>query len=189
VHKGVVRKGYRQPTPIQRRAIPLVCSGRDVVAMSRTGSGKTAAFVVPMLQRLKKRDTRGIRALLLSPTRELALQTFKIVKEVGDDVKELMWKYFFSLVASRASFVPASLVATTWTSSSPSFTNIRTCEWAKCEWICVKILNFFSLLATPGRLLHIVCEMNLKLSSIQYLVFDEADRLFEMGFADQLKVF
>ncbi|EFP02691.1 hypothetical protein CRE_26045 [Caenorhabditis remanei] len=56
--------------------------GKDVVAMSRTGSGKTAAFVIPMLQKLKGRDTKGIRALMVSPTRELALQTFKVVKEV-----------------------------------------------------------------------------------------------------------
>lgn len=77
-----MRKGYKQPTPIQRKAIPPILEGHDVVAMSRTGSGKTAAFVVPMLQKLKKRDVTGIRALFLSPTRELAFQTFKIVKEV-----------------------------------------------------------------------------------------------------------
>uniref|UniRef100_A0A915DTJ3 RNA helicase n=1 Tax=Ditylenchus dipsaci TaxID=166011 RepID=A0A915DTJ3_9BILA len=83
IFKGIVRMGYKQPTQIQRKAIPPILDGKDVVAMSRTGSGKTAAFVVPMLQRLKKRDTKGVRALLLSPTRELALQTFKVVKELG----------------------------------------------------------------------------------------------------------
>jgi ATP-dependent RNA helicase DDX54/DBP10 len=88
VYKGIIKKGYRQPTPIQRKAIPLICANRDVVAMSRTGSGKTAAFVLPMLQKLKKRDTRGIRAVILSPTRELALQTFKIVKEVDNKYKK-----------------------------------------------------------------------------------------------------
>lgn len=82
INKGIFRKGYKVPTPIQRKAIPAILEGKDVVAMSRTGSGKTAAFVVPLLQKLKKRDSTGTRALLLSPTRELALQTFKIVKEV-----------------------------------------------------------------------------------------------------------
>lgn len=82
VYKGIQKIGYRQPTQIQRKAIPSILDGKDVVAMSRTGSGKTAAFVIPMLQKLKKRDTRGFRALLLSPTRELALQTFRVVKDV-----------------------------------------------------------------------------------------------------------
>lgn len=82
VFKGIQKIGYKQPTQIQRKAIPPILDGKDVVAMSRTGSGKTAAFVVPMLQKLKKRDLRGVRALLLSPTRELALQTFRVVKDV-----------------------------------------------------------------------------------------------------------
>lgn len=83
VFKGIEKKGFKQPTPIQRKAIPCILDGKDVVAMSRTGSGKTAAFVIPLLQHLKKRDTKGTRALLISPTRELALQTFKVVKEVS----------------------------------------------------------------------------------------------------------
>lgn len=83
ISKGINKQGYQQPTPIQRKTIPPVLDGKDVVAMSRTGSGKTAAFVIPMLQKLKQRDTKGARALLISPTRELALQTFKVVKEVA----------------------------------------------------------------------------------------------------------
>lgn len=82
ISKAITRIGFNQPTQIQKKTIPLVLDGRDVVGMSRTGSGKTAAFVVPMLQRLKKRDPRGIRALLLAPTRELAVQTFKVIKDV-----------------------------------------------------------------------------------------------------------
>lgn len=87
IFKAIFRMGYKQPTQIQKKAIPLVLDGRDVVGMSRTGSGKTAAFVVPILQRLKKQDPRGIRALLLSPTRELALQTFKVIKDVLSLIK------------------------------------------------------------------------------------------------------
>lgn len=82
IFKGIRTMGYKQPTQIQRKAIPPILDGKDVVGMSRTGSGKTAAFVIPMLQRLKKRETAGARALMISPTRELAQQTFKVVKEV-----------------------------------------------------------------------------------------------------------
>lgn len=73
--------------------------GKDVVAMSRTGSGKTAAFVIPMLQKLKRRDTTGIRALMVSPTRELALQTFKVVKEVRKLMK-------IEELAGKSGFLP-----------------------------------------------------------------------------------
>lgn len=84
VFKGIKRKGYRVPTPIQRKTMPLILAGADVVAMARTGSGKTAAFLVPMLERLKEHlPQSGVRALILSPTRDLALQTLKFAKELG----------------------------------------------------------------------------------------------------------
>lgn len=93
--KAITGKGFRIPTPIQRKTIPVILQGRDVVGMARTGSGKTAAFVIPMIERLKARRAqvrdmraqspakcqRGIRALILSPSRELALQTVKVVKD------------------------------------------------------------------------------------------------------------
>ncbi|KAI1713652.1 DEAD/DEAH box helicase domain-containing protein [Ditylenchus destructor] len=154
IFKGIRGMGYKQPTQIQRKAIPPILDGKDVVGMSRTGSGKTAAFVIPMLQRLKKRETAGARALMISPTRELAQQTFKVVKELG----RYTGLRCVCLVGGD--------------SMDDQFAAIHE--------------NPDILLATPGRLLHIVVEMNLKLSSIQYLVFDEADRLFEMGFAEQL---
>uniref|UniRef100_A0A1I7Z8D6 RNA helicase n=1 Tax=Steinernema glaseri TaxID=37863 RepID=A0A1I7Z8D6_9BILA len=155
VFKGIEKKGFRQPTPIQRKAIPAIIDGKDVVAMSRTGSGKTAAFVVPMLQKLKKRDPKGTRALLISPTRELAMQTFKVVKELG------------------------------------KFTGLRCAVLVGGDSIEDQFAAIHEnpdvMIATPGRLLHLVVEMNLKLGSVNYVVFDEADRLFEMGFADQLQ--
>ncbi|VDO23616.1 unnamed protein product [Haemonchus placei] len=154
VFKGIEKKGYKQPTPIQRKTIPCILDGKDVVAMSRTGSGKTAAFAIPLLQQLKRRDTRGIRALLVSPTRELALQTFKVVKELG------------------------------------RFTGLRCAVLVGGDAIEDQFSSIHEnpdiLIATPGRLLHVIVEMDLRLSSIQYVVFDEADRLFEMGFQDQL---
>uniref|UniRef100_A0A0K0FXL3 RNA helicase n=1 Tax=Strongyloides venezuelensis TaxID=75913 RepID=A0A0K0FXL3_STRVS len=154
VFKGLEKKGFKQPTPIQRKAIPTILDGRDVVAMSRTGSGKTAAFVVPILQKLKMRNPTGIRALLISPTRELAIQTFNVVKELG------------------------------------RFTGLR----AACIVGGESLQENFAiihqtpdiLIATPGRLAHIAVEMELKLEFVQIVVFDEADRLFEMGFADQI---
>jgi superfamily II DNA/RNA helicase len=84
VFKAVIRKGYKVPTPIQRKTIPLILEGRDVVAMARTGSGKTACFLLPLFERLKCRSAKaGARALVLSPTRELALQTLRFAKELG----------------------------------------------------------------------------------------------------------
>lgn len=83
VFNGIHRKGYNAPTPIQRKAIPVILSGRDVVAMARTGSGKTAAFLIPLLERLRQHQDTGARALLLSPTRELAMQTLNFTREVS----------------------------------------------------------------------------------------------------------
>lgn len=83
VFNGITRKGYKVPTPIQRKVIPIILSGRDLVAMARTGSGKTAAFLIPILERLRVHQDTGARALLLSPTRELAMQTLAFTKEVS----------------------------------------------------------------------------------------------------------
>lgn len=93
VVKGITKRGYKVPTPIQRKTIPLILEGRDVVAMAKTGSGKTACFLIPMFERLKRRDpTKGARALILSPTRELAVQTYKFIKELGKfmDLKTIL---------------------------------------------------------------------------------------------------
>lgn len=87
IFRGIIKKGYKVPTPIQRKTIPVILEGRDVVGMARTGSGKTAAFLIPLFQRLMYSsgkgigagaNTKGARAMVLSPTRELALQVFFI---------------------------------------------------------------------------------------------------------------
>lgn len=81
---GINKKGYRFPTPIQRKTIPMIMAGKDVVAMARTGSGKTAAFLIPMFERLKQHSIKvGVRALIITPTRELSMQTMKFIKELG----------------------------------------------------------------------------------------------------------
>jgi len=156
VYRGVRHKGYRVPTPIQRKTMPLILAGADVAAMARTGSGKTAAFLLPMLHRLRRRDPgAGVRALILSPTRDLAMQTLKFTNQLG------------------------------------KFTDLRTCvivggdsmesqfeELAECPDI---------IIATPGRLMHHLNDVkDMTLRSVQYVVFDEADSLFSMGFAKHL---
>ncbi|PWY94686.1 DEAD-domain-containing protein [Aspergillus sclerotioniger CBS 115572] len=153
--KAITRKGFSVPTPIQRKTIPVIMEDQDVVGMARTGSGKTAAFVIPMIEKLKSHSsTVGSRALVLSPSRELALQTLKVVKELGKgtDLKSVL------LVGGDSLEEQFSMMA-----GNPDI-----------------------VIATPGRFLHLKVEMNLDLSSIRYVVFDEADRLFEMGFAAQL---
>lgn len=123
--------------------------------MARTGSGKTAAFVIPMIERLKGHSARvGARALIMSPSRELALQTLKVVKEFsrGTDLKCVL------LVGGDSLEEQFGFMA-----GNPDI-----------------------VIATPGRFLHLKVEMSLDLSSVKYVVFDEADRLFEMGFAAQL---
>ncbi|CAG8517669.1 2609_t:CDS:2 [Diversispora eburnea] len=81
---AILHKGYKVPTPIQRKTIPLIMDGKDVVGMARTGSGKTAAFLVPMLEKLKAHSAKvGARAIILSPSRELASQTRKVCSELA----------------------------------------------------------------------------------------------------------
>lgn len=156
VYKGVMKKGYKVPTPIQRKTIPVILDGKDVVAMARTGSGKTAAFLLPMFEKLKAPQAQtGARALILTPTRELALQTMKFTKELG------------------------------------KFTRLKTAlilggDSMEDQFAALHE-NPDIIIGTPGRLMHVITDMNLKLHSVEYVVFDEADRLFEMGFAEQLQ--
>lgn len=155
VFKGIMKKGYRLPTPIQRKTIPVIMDGKDVVAMARTGSGKTAAFLIPMFERLKAHSAKvGACGLILSPTRELAIQTLKFTKELG---RFTGLKAAVVLGGDRMEDQFAAL------HGNPDI-----------------------IVATPGRFLHVMMEMDLKLTSVEYVVFDEADRLFEMGFAQQL---
>ncbi|XP_075255120.1 ATP-dependent RNA helicase DDX54-like [Convolutriloba macropyga] len=157
VLKGVVKKGYNNPTPIQRKCIPIIMDGKDVVAMARTGSGKTACFLLPILHHLREHDNcSGPRALILSPTRELALQTYQFFKELA--------KY----TGLRASVVIGG------SSIDKNFEALHSQPDV--------------IIATPGRLTHVLMEMELKLANIKYFVLDEADRLFELGFCDQIKL-
>lgn len=153
--QNITRKGFKTPTPIQRKTMPLVLDGKDVVGMARTGSGKTAAFVLPMLEKLKVHSARvGARALILAPNRELALQTLKVVKEFsrGSDLRSVLLVGGDSLEDQFGYMM-----------GNPDI-----------------------IIATPGRFMHLKVEMQLDISTIEYVVFDEADRLFELGFSEQL---
>ncbi|GMM49980.1 putative ATP-dependent RNA helicase [Starmerella bacillaris] len=152
---NIQRTGFKVPTPIQRKSMPMILDGKDVVGMARTGSGKTAAFVIPMIERLRSNVGKpGIKALILSPNRELAMQTYQTVKDLSrkTDLKSCF------IVGGDSMEDQFSMIV-----SSPDI-----------------------VVATPGRFMHIKVEMGLSLASCEYVVFDEADRLFEMGFQDQL---
>lgn len=152
---NISRKGFHQPTPIQRKTIPLILQNRDIVGLARTGSGKTAAFVLPMIEKLKSHSSKvGARAVILSPSRELAMQTHKVFKDF-----------------SRGTHL-RSVLLTGGDSLEDQFS--------------LMMSNPDVIVATPGRFLHLKVEMNLDLKSIEYAVFDESDRLFEMGFEEQL---
>ncbi|CDP20903.1 unnamed protein product [Coffea canephora] len=156
VYRGIKRKGYQVPTPIQRKSMPLILAGNDVVAMARTGSGKTAAFLIPMLEKLQQHVPQaGVRALILSCSRELAIQTLKFAKELG-----------------RFTDLRISLLVG-GDSMESQFEELAQ--------------NPDIIIATPGRLMHHLSEIDdMSLRTVEYVVFDEADQLFEKGFAEQL---
>ncbi|CAH8356130.1 unnamed protein product [Eruca vesicaria subsp. sativa] len=156
VYNAIKKKGYKVPTPIQRKTMPLILSGVDVVAMARTGSGKTAAFLIPMLEKLKQHVPQGgVRGIILSPTRDLAEQTLKFAKELG------------------------------------KFTDLRVTLLVGGDSMQDQFEELTKnpdvIIATPGRLMHLLEEVDdMSLRTVEYVVFDEADSLFGMGFAEQL---
>ncbi|KAK7200772.1 ATP-dependent RNA helicase [Novymonas esmeraldas] len=152
---AILQQGFTVPTPIQRKAIPPLLQGNDVVAMARTGSGKTAAFLIPMLHTLKAHSKMvGIRGLVLSPTRELSLQILRN----GFALNKFLDLRFAALVGGDSMDQQFELLA-----SNPDL-----------------------VVATPGRLLHIMEEASLHLTAVRCLVLDEADRLFELGLQPQI---
>jgi len=160
--RAIEETGYTEPTPIQAQAIPYVIAGRDLMAMAQTGTGKTAAFTLPMLQRLLPHASTStspakhpIRALILTPTRELAIQ-------VGESVVT-----YSKHVPLRSTVVYGG-------------TDIRAQKPALMKGLEI-------LVATPGRLLDHVESKNVMLNQVQILILDEADRMLDMGFMPDLK--
>ncbi|RVU34533.1 DEAD/DEAH box helicase [Rheinheimera riviphila] len=155
IQKAVEQAGYTQPTPIQQQAIPAVLAGRDLLAAAQTGTGKTAGFVLPILQRLsqtKSKHPRPTRALILTPTRELAAQ-----------ISEQITKYSQFLEPKLKHLVVFGGV-----NINPQMMGLRG---------GVDILT-----ATPGRLLDLIGQNAVKINEVEVLVLDEADRMLDMGF-------
>ncbi len=152
-------KGYTEPTPIQSMAVPALLSGRDVLASAQTGSGKTAAFALPLLQRihdLPSRADRTTSALILVPTRELAAQVGEALMSLG--------KYLPQKIKVTVVFGGVSI--------NPQMMHLRG--------------GADVVVATPGRLIDLIDHNALSLAHVKTLVLDEADKLLDMGFADEL---
>ncbi|AGB81570.1 ATP-dependent RNA helicase rhlE [Serratia rubidaea] len=158
--RAVEEQGYREPTPIQRQAIPVVLEGRDLMASAQTGTGKTAGFTLPVLQLLSSKPSpvkgrRPVRALILTPTRELAAQ-------IGENVS-----------AYSQHLRLRSLVVFGGVSINPQMMKLRG--------------GVDILIATPGRLLDLEHQNAVDLSNVEILVLDEADRMLDMGFIHDIR--
>jgi len=158
--RAVSEKGYSVPTPIQRQAIPLILEGRDIMGSAQTGTGKTAGFTLPLLQRImaSAKPVKGrfpVRALVLTPTRELAAQVAESVHTYG--------KYL--PLRSTAIFGGVNI--------NPQIKKLRS--------------GVDILIATPGRLLDHVSQNTVNLATVEILVLDEADRMLDMGFIHDIR--
>ena len=152
---GVQALGYTTPTPIQAKSIPPIMDGRDLIGLAQTGTGKTAAFVLPVLHRLLKGSRNRIRAIVLSPTRELAEQTCVVINELAHQ--------------TRLHGIPVY----GGVSMEQQIRGLRS-----GNEIAV---------ACPGRLLDHIWKGSIDLSNVEVLIIDEADRLFDMGFVQDIR--
>lgn len=156
--KALAKNDYLTPTPIQAQSIPLALAGHDLLLSAQTGSGKTAAFLLPILSRLieeSNQQDKNVKALILVPTRELAQQIQTQVKKYG---KELKWLFCTALVGGSS----------------------------YREQIFSLKKGVQIVIATPGRLLDHMADNRLDFNQLQTLVLDEADRMLDMGFTDDL---
>ncbi|MBS4021867.1 MAG: DEAD/DEAH box helicase [Dethiobacter sp.] len=160
IQKAVDIEGYTIPTPIQEKAIPIILEGKDLLGCAQTGTGKTAAFAIPLLQilhndKVNEKEPRKIKALILTPTRELAIQ---IGESLGAYGRYTGLKY--TVIYGGVSQVPQ-------TNTLRSGVDI--------------------IVATPGRLLDLASQKYINLSFLKILVLDEADRMLDMGFSHDMK--
>jgi ATP-dependent RNA helicase RhlE len=156
---AVNQQNFARPFPIQREVIPAILAGRDLLAIAKTGSGKTAGFVLPLLQLVRRSPAdagRATKALILVPTRELAAQIGDVVQQLGRRL------------------APPIKTATVFggVAINPQM---------------IKLKGVELVIATPGRLLELVAKNSVKLSSVSTLVLDEADKLLDQGFQDELR--
>ena len=152
---GVKALGYKTPTPIQVQAIPPVLAGKDVMGLAQTGTGKTAAFVLPILERLLPGPRGKVRTLIIAPTRELAEQIHVSIGELGRNTHLLSCTIYGGVGAS------------------PQIQKLRA--------------GVDIVVACPGRLLDHLSQGTINLTSLEVLVLDEADRMFDMGFLPDVR--
>ena len=157
--RATEKQGYQEATPIQQQAIPLILEGRDLLAGAQTGTGKTAGFTLPLLQRLQTSEPQGsrrrVRALILVPTRELAAQVAESVRDYGR-------------------YLPFnSTVIFGGVSINPQISQLRR--------------GVDIVIATPGRLLDHMQRGTIRLDGVETLVLDEADRMLDMGFINDIR--
>ena len=158
IQRAIKEEGYSEPTPIQAQAIPAVLDDKDILAAAQTGTGKTAAFTLPMLQKLSSKKGEGkryVRALVLTPTRELAAQVHQSVRTYGKYLKLKSTEIYGGV------------------SMQPQTRALRN--------------GVDTIVATPGRLLDHLNQRNVDLSRVEILVLDEADRMLDMGFINDIK--
>ena len=158
VLRALVENDYIQPTPIQQKVIPHILEGKDVMGAAQTGTGKTAAFVLPLISLLDQQKPAGanrVSALILTPTRELAVQVHQNVEKYGIHMK------------------CRSLVVYGGTKINPQMMRLRK--------------GTDILVATPGRLLDLIEKNAVKLDKVKHFVLDEADRMLDMGFLPDIK--
>ena len=157
--QAAAQMGYSEPTPIQQQAIPVVLQGKDLLGWAPTGSGKTAAFALPLLQHIRQgqpHTPRRTRVLVLVPTRELAAQVGEVIRRLAAPLTE---RFKVAVLFGGVSI-------------NPQMMGLRG--------------GADIVVATPGRLLDLVAHNALALQSVELLVLDEADRLLDLGFADEL---
>ncbi|MBC7915602.1 MAG: DEAD/DEAH box helicase [Pyrinomonadaceae bacterium] len=157
LHEGLLSMGYKAPTPIQQMAIPVVQTGKDLIACAQTGTGKTASYLLPVLDLISKTEKNITSTLILAPTRELAQQ-------IDQQVEGLAY------------YVNISSVAVFGGGDGFIYEQQRTAIQH----------NVNIIIATPGRLLAHLSSGVLKLGSIKHLILDEADRMLDMGFMDDI---
>jgi ATP-dependent RNA helicase RhlE len=151
--KALRQEGYTSPTPIQEQSIPILLQGKDLLGCAQTGTGKTAAFSIPILQKLYKTDHRkGIKALVLTPTRELAIQIGESFEAYGR-YTGLKHAVIFGGVGQKP------------------------------QTDALRGGGIQILVATPGRLLDLISQGFVSLNSLDFFVLDEADRMLDMGWA------
>jgi ATP-dependent RNA helicase RhlE len=158
--RAAAELGFSTPTPVQSEAIPAILRGADLLACAQTGSGKTAAFALPLLQRLQEgapHTLRRLRVLVLVPTRELAAQVGEVLRSLGQHLPR----------------PPRIAVLFGGVSANPQMMGLRG--------------GADIVVATPGRLLDLLDQNALKLSAVEMLVLDEADRLLDLGFSEELQ--